>query len=37
MTLMIRIHNLETGEVIDREMTIEEQAAYEEINAAKTE
>lgn len=32
---MIRIHNLETNEVIDREMTAEEFAQYEADQAAE--
>lgn len=34
---IIRIHNVETNEVIDREMTDEEFAAYEADNAAEAE
>lgn len=33
----IRIHDLSTNEIIDREMTPEEVTALEEYNAAKTE
>jgi hypothetical protein len=34
---MIRIHNQETNEVIDREMTAEELAQFETQNAARAE
>jgi hypothetical protein len=32
----IRIHDLATGEIIDREMTPEELATFEAINATET-
>jgi hypothetical protein len=32
---MIRIHNVETNEVIDREMTVEEFAAFEQMREAE--